>query len=829
MLLSVIVLGLGLAGCGGDDGNDGAQGPAGDAGLSCWDLNENGVKDLPDEDLNGDGVVNVDDCNVLANVDTPAAAIAESKVESCATCHMGIGDDHQMEYDDYVDTTLAMEITNVASAPGGAGGFDVTVDFSVTKDGAPYIDPVGAEPSLDSCSFYIAQYDSATGEFVNTGGENFGSLKCLSDRNGPGFAASNGDGTYTLTQNLLYDPLAITGGAIMGTLANGLLSYEGKVYAARVRMYDDLAPAGFVFGDYGAFESVANVAGCQRCHSAKSSDGTLAPYRKHAQYTGNVVDGAPEFSGCRGCHRDDATGGHPEWQWMLDDPYAWATDDTASIVPADKYDYSRTLFNDVHMSHAMELAYPMSMANCATCHEGKLDQILADANFVADTCKSCHAVEGVDSWPPLGDQPAGDYYEEGRPPPMDYLWTRADVTFHDIDMDCQLCHAGNPGIPTFADLHTGYDPRIYMADGTAYKDVYSASIDAVTVDTAANTITVEFSATDPAIVPALGVGFYGWGSKDFLVAQHTRGVDRSARMEYTPESSGGDPNPLFTEEAGSGPGAWVVTLDYAAYQAEYTDSIPDLIAAGTVRTVEVTLEPELAVDGLGVALNAVNQTVDVATSTPISDYYKAGNAIADVAKCNNCHDQLAVTFHYSDTDGSGRGGSITQCRSCHVTTSGGSHLEMQSRSLSSYVHAIHTFQAFDTQNIDFTDPVEKARYELHIEEFFPVFTAQSCEACHTTKPGVFNVPDQSKSMAAMLSAAREWNVPRNIGAVPSYVTGPASMACGGCHRATFINEDAAGELASWNAHTQAFGTLVTSTDQSTTVYGVITKIMDMFQ
>lgn len=36
-------------------------GPAGPAGISCWDLNENGVKD-PDEDLNKDNVVDVLDC-----------------------------------------------------------------------------------------------------------------------------------------------------------------------------------------------------------------------------------------------------------------------------------------------------------------------------------------------------------------------------------------------------------------------------------------------------------------------------------------------------------------------------------------------------------------------------------------------------------------------------------------------------------------------------------------------------------------------------------------------------------------------------------------------
>jgi cytochrome c5 len=140
----------------------------------------------------------------------------------------------------------------------------------------------------------------------------------------------------------------------------------------------------------------------------------------------------------------------------------------------------------------------------------------------------------------------------------------------------------------------------------------------------------------------------------------------------------------------------------------------------------------------------------------------------------------------------------------------------------------------DSDDVDFTDPVEYARYYLHIEEFFPVFTAQSCEACH--EGGAYGVPDQSKSMPAVQSASFQWNVERNIGSVPPAMTGPASMSCGGCHRGAFINEDAAGDLAAWNAHTGAFGTYVDAEDPNSPgdpdeniVYGIIDKIMEMFQ
>ena len=71
-LLFVFALGLGLAGCEGSDGApgasgaNGANGADGADGQACWDLNNNGVGD-PEEDINGDGVIDVYDCNAYAS------------------------------------------------------------------------------------------------------------------------------------------------------------------------------------------------------------------------------------------------------------------------------------------------------------------------------------------------------------------------------------------------------------------------------------------------------------------------------------------------------------------------------------------------------------------------------------------------------------------------------------------------------------------------------------------------------------------------------------------------------------------------------------------
>ncbi|MEJ2523805.1 MAG: hypothetical protein P8080_13205 [Gammaproteobacteria bacterium] len=778
-----------LTGCDGDDGRDGLPGGAGDPGLACWDLNENGVKDFPDEDTNGDGVIDVLDCRGSGAGDVESA-IGLAKAESCSTCHGDAGTAHQSTYDQYTDEpNLGLEITGLTSVPAGEG-FDVTLTYTIS----------GYEGPVESTSFYVVQYDSATGEFLTAPGGFFPTL---------GAGTCDGDGNCTSTQNVPYDPLAFTGGAVVGSIKNGRLDIEDAQYnpdaGKRVQMYAETASASFPIGDIGDFESAANVEGCVACHGA--------PYRKHGNIEA-VVDGVPDFVHCKGCHANDRDGDHPEWQFMVDDPLAWATGED----PTRDYSYQAVLLNDVHMSHAMELPYPMSMANCATCHAGKLDRVLANENFTAETCRSCHVVEGTNA------KPGEAYYQPHRPPPLSAAWPEG----HNIGLPCQSCHDGSlgPGVATLSDIHPGYDPRIYTADGERHADLNTLSIDSVEVD--GNLITVAFSANNTEIIPEVGVSFYGWNSKDFLVAQHTRGADR-VRMEYVPESAcpadDDCSNPLFTEEEGSALGAWIVTLDISAYQAELTDPIPDLIADGKVKFGEIYVAGELEVDGVEVGLNAVTQTFDVSDGTFVDNYFQGEGAIADVAKCNNCHDQLAVTFH----SGSGRGGSITACRVCHVTTSGGSHLEMQSRSITSYVHAIHSFQDFDSDEIDFTDPVEKARYEMHVDHHFPLFTAQACEGCHMEDAGLYDVPDQSKSMPALLSGSYEWNVDRAIGSVPEYVTGPGYMACGGCHRAALINEDNAGGLAALNGHSQAFGTLVENDEDDLVIYGVINKIMGLFE
>lgn len=67
----------GLQGAQGEQGPQGDPGAMGLAGINCWDINENRQADLSTEDVNGDGVVNVQDCRDPALIPHVAAVITQ--------------------------------------------------------------------------------------------------------------------------------------------------------------------------------------------------------------------------------------------------------------------------------------------------------------------------------------------------------------------------------------------------------------------------------------------------------------------------------------------------------------------------------------------------------------------------------------------------------------------------------------------------------------------------------------------------------------------------------------------------------------------------------
>ncbi|MFY3744753.1 multiheme c-type cytochrome [Anaeromyxobacter sp. Red801] len=753
---------LAIAGCSGEDGKTGPQGPAG----------QDGQPGLPGQP----GQPGQDGQDLTAS----------AKPESCAVCHGSAGAQHQGIYNQYTDASQLNVVINDVSTVANAGGtnYTSTMTFTVTRNGAPYVDAGLA--GLDQKRFYAATYDSATRKFVTAFA--YGNI------------TSQGNGVYTATYATATFQPEVSNAQVYAYVADGPLSTEG------MQLYTDVSNTGVAYGNAGTYASSANVSGCEKCHGS--------PYLKHG-YRGAAVAGLPDFAACKACHTDESAGGHEGWQLLADDPAAYAAQGgTPTAEQKAKYAYKKTVMNDTHMSHAMEFAYPQSMANCVTCHDGKLDVILADANFTLATCKSCHPVTGLN-----GDPKRAPALKDVVPHNLDlYTYTGA----------CNTCHkaqaAGGIG-PTFAQVHAGYNKAIYKDATTKFSSVVTTKVDSASFDAATNKLTVAFSvagADASALVkPTVVVSLYGYDTKDFIVSGHGSQADTLRNLEWT-EASTKNSNRLTVDPAVAVAGGttWTATADLSTWAS--------MVADGTVKKVQVAVLPAVGLNQAqpvsttnpAIAIAGATATVDLVGNAIVPAAY--GTAIVDTAKCNKCHEALGTTFH-SPSYGSA---TVVACRTCHTVRDGGSHLEMQSRSIDSYVHAIHSMQPFDIQSIDFSDPVASMRYDHHVESTYPNFTILNCESCHN--PNTYEVPDQFRTLPGVLSAARTLTgKDRNIGAVPSYVTGPASRACGSCHRAEMINEDLAGDLASFNAHTATFGFAI---ENGTGVFDeAVAKIMAIFK
>ena len=140
-----VLLAFTIAGCEGDDGApgadgadgvDGINGADGADGIACWDLNGNGVGD-PEEDVNGDGVVDVLDCNAIAGgayeiQKLHAGYFTENEytgTNDCLACHGLIGADMLMR----AHFTWEGVATNITGFEGEIHGKNDLLNTSVSR------------------------------------------------------------------------------------------------------------------------------------------------------------------------------------------------------------------------------------------------------------------------------------------------------------------------------------------------------------------------------------------------------------------------------------------------------------------------------------------------------------------------------------------------------------------------------------------------------------------------------------------------------------------------------------------------------------------------
>jgi OmcA/MtrC family decaheme c-type cytochrome len=775
-----LIVPLFFMGCGGSDGSNGSNGATGATGATG---------------ANGTNGTNL---------------TATAQPESCAVCHAGAGDTHQANYDQlYQDNVIV--VSNLAYAFNATDNTDV-VTFNMKKAGTN-VDC----SKIQNLNIYWAPFDNATGLFEFVPYMDRLSIKGTTATKG----TLVGDATTGLctSTNPSFDNVSfLTENGYV--VVYGYDERIGTLPPSRVSQvkypYAQILKTGTV-----NFASAANVAGCEKCH--------IVPFLKHGNIYGQVNhDNTTDFITCKACHLDNGPGGHQFWQELVDNPEMAARDFNGALTTADnaaiaaKYGYKTRLMNDVHMSHAMEFGYPQSMANCATCHAGKLTKVLTDNNFTLETCRSCHPVTGSAS-------------AEKTQPALKTILPAAihgSMDLYNNATGCNVCHKAGGIAPVFSAIHTGYDPIIYTAAGVKYSSIFKVTIDNASFVDNTNKLTFGFSATGTLagfattnITPTVLVGLYGWDSKDYLVGPHEsypstypdNALKGRRYLEFnaaTPTAAGNSAYITVTKTGST----WIATADLSAWASKIKDS--------SVKRVEIAVMPALLnADNVAVALNAPSRTFDLKSKTFKDTFYSPIVNVLPPAKgpsggCNNCHDALATTFHTAD-----RGGNIVVCRLCHTVRSGGSHLEMQSRSIDSYAHAIHTFQAFDIGTVQFDNAVQSMFYDLKIESHYPTFDTTNCVSCHVA--GAFNVPNQSKSMPGVLSASTYplKGKTRNIGTVPSYIAGPASRACGACHRAESIKEDNDVDLITFNSHTRTNGYLL----ENANIDNVTLQVMSNFE
>lgn len=734
-------------------------------------------------------------------------------------CHKRDGATHQTYYDQlYQDGVI--KVTDVKYAF-TANPDTTVVTFNLAMNGQPF-DPA----KLDNLSIYWVPYTD--GKFQFEPALDRLAIKGKITWDGKALVTS------TLVEKAADDPAYVDYSDV--SQVNGLVVVYGRDETQGTIPGSRVAQAKYPFaalaetGTGVDYVSPANNAGCVKCHTD--------PYLKHG-YIYAQVDGDPatDFYTCKACHLDNGTGGHYEWQLLVNEPTVAAEflaepdeEKALELLSEEQkqmYAYNTTVMNDVHMSHAMEFPYPQSMANCVTCHEGKLDVVLADSQFKISTCKSCHPLTGAKAELKEGqEEPAWDTTGLA----LKTIVPEASHGTMDLTtVDCTMCHGEGKPAPAFKAIHTGYDQKIYTAAGVKYSDAISVTI--ASAELAGTKLNIKFSAAAVAdfaevdvtknMTPTVLVGLYGWDTKDFIIGPHERLIDDNGDGAFDSKDSRNleaafgakAVNPRLTITSTTG-GEWEAVADLTPWAA--------LIDDGTVKRVEVGVLP-LTVNAAGVevAVDAATRTFDLGAQA-FDD--EAFSAIAETEKCESCHAALATQFHEPSY-----GGSVTACRMCHITKAGGSHLEMQSRSLDSYVHAIHSGQAFDVGAIDFADPVQALHYEHHISFPYPTHAQTNCESCHAA--GTYNAPAQDKSLPGLLSASAKnetWG--RKIGNVPAMVSGPSERACGGCHRAGAINEDKAGNLAMLNQHFEQGGYLVPAGEKPLdTLMGVINNVMALFK
>ncbi len=625
-----------LAGCGGSDGDTGASGSDGSDGgdgINCWDLNENGVPDLPDEDLNGDGVVDVFDCRV------PGPSVG-----------LNLGSE------EIVDLLVSGGEPIVADITAAVVSSPPVVDFTLaTATGTPLF---GLDPSAVTFTF-VKLLPSASGEpvrwqsYINafeeardgTPSPNLLEKALQAVRDGGGELVDNRDGSYTYTfatdVTNVTDPVAVP--------------YQPSLthrVGLEIRIDDAINPDNPTLDfvpDGGAGSGTKNIAAtetCNVCHERLEIHGggrftadycstCHNPFTRDQDYAELLDFGHMAHAVHASAVRAGQEGTEGEFSYIV---YGFGENFNA---PPDDF------------SH---VTYPQATNYCTNCHTSMGDDATEDGDkwnetVTAEACGACH----------VGSLLVSEPDENGL---STYQLSHAFGDFS--NSECLICHVEGGIAGTNAAVHAAGAP-LQKALGDTFTqtitDVQNAGPGLAPVvtyeytDADGNSLDV---LNDPEFDNANGADlnmYFSWVTADFYngddFGNSSPGRGQNIRLRY---------DDVIANTSDNGDGT-------------FTLNSPVPLPPDFTGDIAVHLNGRLAVETLAGSGEYERALPAVAVSYPGTPKTE----IVDDAKCSNCHEFLV--FHGSRND-------AQFCNTCHNADMANRDMP-QSVSLQYLGHAIH--------------------------------------------------------------------------------------------------------------------------------------------
>lgn len=683
-----------IAGCDGDDGKNGEPGAPGSPGQACWDLNNNGIGDLPEEDTNGDGVVDVNDCRGDDGEDgqdgeTPVAQINET----CAVCHSegriaDVAALHPgLQNVDEVEASIDGVVIDVDNE---AETVTLTVNFTVLDPQGNPIPGLGAANSSRPDRFAYLRFALAELEPAATGSgdADIWIRYTTGDRN-PENLTDHGDGTYAYVFDTnLYD---LYGPSLRHRL---LLMVSGDIVEqAENVLYDfvpDQLPGPFVFD---VSRDVVTTQACNDCHGRLGSPLGHASFHGGSRYLTEA---------CVVCHTTTLGDGEAELGPMIHGIHT-------GRVFEELGDFS-------------EVTYPQSILNCTKCHAGT-DGDHWNTRPTMTACGSCHLNVN---------------FETGEGHPIGGM--------QEDNSGCANCHPPNGNVAPIIPAHltensTPNNPGV--PNGLVN---FEYVLEEVTAN-ASNEPVVKFhinadgAPLDLSNYPPDGFS----GGPSFLVAYALPqdGIDEPADYNNLGRS-GGQPASVSLGN---------VAADLTGSPESYTATLVDAAfpAGATMRAVALQgYFTQVISEGESVARHTPSVVM------PVTDD-AVRREVVEVAKCLDCHEilelhggnrvnqvQVCVLCHNPNLSSSGRTADTTQTAEAQKEALAAAGYDPDNaltwpeatNNFKDLIHGIHA-AAVRTFDYEFVRNRQNGIYYNWSEVTFPGILS-NCETCHME--GTYELP-----------------------------------------------------------------------------------------